>query len=67
VLNKQGKGGLMVNGSSKFKTPIQNCQTILLKQNRSLSGKVAYRSVIVLARVASDPVPEADLLLRSPK
>jgi hypothetical protein len=57
----------MVNGSSKFNTQIQNCQTVLLKENHSFSGEVAYTNVIVLAHGASDPVLEADLLRQSPK
>jgi hypothetical protein len=52
----------MVNGSSKISTQIQYCQTILLQENHSLSGEVAYTSASVLAHDASDPVHEADWL-----
>ena len=67
MLNKQGKGGLMVNGSSKISMQIQYWQPILLKGNHSLSVEVAYTSVSVVAHVASNPVHEADLLQWSPK
>jgi len=65
MLNKQGKGGLMVNVSSKISKQIQYWQPILLNGNHSLSVKVAYTSVV--AHDASDPVHEADLLRWSPK
>jgi hypothetical protein len=67
VLNKQGKGGLIVNCYSKINRQIQYRQSILLKESHSLSAEVAYTSASALAHDASDPVHEADLLRRSPK
>lgn len=57
----------MVNGSSKISMKIQYWQTILLKENHSLSVEVAYTSVSVLVHDASNPVHEVEFLRRSPK